>query len=114
MSATEIINNPIWWRGPKFLNSPEPIQPENINVTLPLDDPETKKLTVLTTAAEAKRQDIVLTRLQYFLDWHCAKKAIAVCLRFKKKLKAGKMKAKGPVQSTRYITVDTKRFTKLK
>ena len=49
------------------------------------DDPEVKQ--VASFATHMKEYDTLLKRLEYFSDWHRAKKAIAVCLCLQEKFR---------------------------
>ena len=86
LNVNEMINSSLWWKGPAFLSTKDvpPIPAESIQ--LGSDDPEVKKVTVLATTATRDNHADVLTRLEYFSNWHKAKRAIAVCLRFKQML----------------------------
>ena len=86
MSASQLLSSSMWWEGPPFLRSHA--VPENKVETVISDtDPEVnRKATVYATEVK----DIyvgILKRLEYFSDWHKAKRAIALCLRYKEKLK---------------------------
>jgi hypothetical protein len=87
-SAKELIHNSLWWKGPVFLSTAETLTPVTPITDLVPDDPEIKKATVLaSTLIRHEEYADILTRLEYFSSWHKVKRAIAVCLRFKQKLK---------------------------
>ena len=96
MSATEMIDKGLWWKGPDFLQDEE-IQPEEIPIdTELLSDPEVKKTRVLSTKALPQTEKSLDDRLKYFSSWQRARRAIAVCLRFKRKLLERKTKKTEP------------------
>ena len=79
LTSQELINNTRWWNGPDFLWKPVldlPFSPEN---------PEARKTAVL--ASKFAERPVLLERIEYFSDWHRAKKAIALCFLFMQKLK---------------------------
>ena len=87
MSAEDLISATEWWNGPKFLWEPIDYDQECINeetAVLPPDDPETKK--VSSFAIQAEEEFVITDRLQHLSNWHKAKKAVAACLRLKRKL----------------------------
>lgn len=80
ISAQVLIQSHLWWKGPAFLS--------NSNLTLTqechpvyVDDPELKKSVVHSTTTEPKYADLV-ERLEYFSDWHRARKSVALCRRY--------------------------------
>lgn len=86
-----------WLRGPDFLWQPFPYQVQIESKPQPLDpgDPEVKKVTSLMThTSKGYPSHFETSRLDRFSNWFRAKRAIAVCLRFKCCLKKGK-KSKG-------------------
>ncbi|XP_006814407.1 uncharacterized protein LOC102800583, partial [Saccoglossus kowalevskii] len=87
LGIKELIQSSLWWKGPEFLSTAEILLPtEGCAIDLEANDPEVKKVTVLTTQVKPECFVDILTRLQYFSSWHKAKRAIAVCLRLKQKL----------------------------
>lgn len=86
-----------WLRGPDFLWQPFPYQVQIESKPQPLDPgaPEVKKVTSLMThTSKGYPSHFETSRLDRFSNWFRAKRAIAVCLRFKCCLKKGK-KSKG-------------------
>ena len=79
--------NSRWLHGPEFLwkESDWPIQEEQ-PTSLSADDPEVRKVTSFATQA-SKSYSNTLSRLEYFSEWHHAKRAIANCLNLKEFLK---------------------------
>ena len=70
------------------------------------DDPEVKKVVAHTAQAKPAFSNF-LDRIGYFSDWHRAKRAVAVCLRFRDILKARVVK--GPVNIGSDKTLSAKR-----
>ena len=87
LSAQPLIDSKQWWFGPDFLWSDFDAQfgkidgEEAVNVLVP-DNTKLKKSSVLATKVD-KRSDLV-ERLNRFSNWHKAKVAMALCLRYKK------------------------------
>ena len=82
-----------WLRGPDFLWRPLPYQVQIDLKPQPLDpdDPEVKKVTSLMThTSKGYPNHFETSRLDSFSNWFQAKRAVAVCLRFKRCLKEGK------------------------
>ena len=77
--------NSTWLKGPNFLWKPE------VSATIPQgldiehDDPELKRGQSFSVSAKCVAASM-LEHLEYFSDWHRAKRAIALCLRFKRML----------------------------
>lgn len=63
LGANKLIRSNRWWNGPNFLLQPLPDQP-NFDPQLSSDDPEVRKITVLTT---------LLDCIEHFSDWYQAK-----------------------------------------
>ncbi|KAK3730332.1 hypothetical protein QZH41_006955 [Actinostola sp. cb2023] len=82
-----------WLKGPDFLWKESQWPAATItgkNEVEPfLNDPEVKKAVVMATASSSseEEEDALLVRLEYFSDWHRAKRAIALCIRYVQKLK---------------------------
>ena len=81
-TAKDLMMNELWWKGPAFLMSREPL-PSSPVPELPTDHCELKKATVLTTRVKCEPNTDWLLILNKFSSWIKAKKAIAVCLRLK-------------------------------
>ncbi|XP_037799460.1 uncharacterized protein LOC119594502 [Penaeus monodon] len=82
----ELIEHSLWWNGPKFLweldydaNLPF------VNVNVQENDPEVKRIS--SYKIQTKENTSILPRLEYFSDWHRAKKAVALCLRLQRRFK---------------------------
>ena len=88
-----------WLKGPKFLWSPGAYQTEVEKNLQPLgsDDPEVKRASLVTQTSVTHAVHFETSRVDRFSDWFREKKAIAVCLRLKQRLK-GEMKAEQVVK----------------
>ncbi|XP_064639582.1 uncharacterized protein LOC135494836 [Lineus longissimus] len=84
-NARELIDSQLWWKGPAFLSTLKPLSPCKID-NLGEGDPEIKKMTTLATGAVIEADIGLLPRLQRFSSWYKAKRAVAVCLKFKERL----------------------------
>lgn len=83
------LSSSSWLKGPSFLwKYEQPKRSEDNNLyTLSQEDPEVKQVQVHSTVASDVNMATILQRLEYFSDWHRSKKAIALCMKFIKKLK---------------------------
>ena len=81
-----------WLTGPNFLWSLGAYQTEVEENPQPLDsdDPEVKRASLVTQRSETHPVHFEISRLDRYSDWFRAKRAIAVCLRLKQRLKEGK------------------------
>ena len=88
--ATPIeLSNSVWFTGPKFLwQSQLPVGTSSPEAYADLSgDPEVKGTICLASSLKLVQQGTILERLEYFSDWERAKRAVALCLRFKDLLK---------------------------
>ena len=78
-----------WLRGPSFLWNCGPYRVQEENTPEPLDpnDPEVKASTLVTQSDESYPNYFETARLDRFSDWSRVRKAVAVCLRFKRLLR---------------------------
>ena len=77
-----------WLNGPAFLWKDESEWPkvhDTRNIPLSKDDPELKK-TVSCATGTVEREASPTGILDYFCDWHRAKRAVALCLRYLNRL----------------------------
>ncbi|XP_047473555.1 uncharacterized protein LOC125028204 [Penaeus chinensis] len=82
----QLIEHSLWWNGPNFLWEPDyNANPSFVNVNVQENDPEVKNISSYKT--QTKESTSILPRLEYFSDWHRAKKAVALCLRLQCKFK---------------------------
>ena len=84
LEAQELVNNKRWWNGPDFLWMPRHDKP-TLNFVVSPEDPEVKKISVLTTSAAER--STVLQCVERFSNWHRAKRVIAICLLFVDRMK---------------------------
>ena len=106
MTAREFLGNQRWLSGLQFLWN---VKLNLINHPVSDEDPEVKSNVFLTQAAPGKPCTIV-ERLEYFSDWHRAKRAIVVILRCQKRWKASRSQpdeeSEPPAASTDTLTVE--------
>ena len=87
LTAREFLGNQPWLSGPQFLwNVQLDLTTEN-NHQVSDNDPEVRANVFLTQTAPSKPCTTV-ERLEYFSDWHRAKRAIAVIMRCQRRWKA--------------------------
>ena len=86
LSPQDLIDSR-WLNGPPFLWQRElPNRNDDVNLDISPDDPEVKKVQAFTTGAQHERMATISERLEYFSDWHRAKRAVAACMKFKASL----------------------------
>ena len=90
--ADELITCDKWWHGPEFLLSKEPLPLTDNTIILSKNDPEVKKVTAHLADVKHDTTFDLSARLKYFSSWHRAKRAVAICLRFKARLRARTIK----------------------
>ena len=79
-SPEDLVNNSRWLSGPPFLWERElPNRNEDVNLDISPDDPEVKKVHVFATKTHPERMATISEPLEYFSDWHRAKRAVAAC-----------------------------------
>ena len=78
-----------WICGPEFLQKNENEWPANDSSKreVPSDDPEVKKATIMATISDTRYPSIE-ERIDRFSSWHKAKRAVAMCIQYVRKLKA--------------------------
>lgn len=84
LGANELIRSERWWNGPNFLWKPLPNE-TNFDPQVSPDDPEVRKVTVLASTS-AEHSDLI-DDIKHFSDWFHAKRVIALCLLFSRKMK---------------------------
>ena len=87
MTADDIKDSSEWWNGPRFLMSNESLPEQKAENVLDDADPEVWKPTVYQVSVKASPRFKLCERLKYFSDWHRARRAIALCLKLKQKLR---------------------------
>ena len=87
LNARHFLQKSRWIKGPDFLWESENHWPEQDSYERELDptSPEVKKITVNTTVAEEKKD--MLSRLERFSSWQRLKTGIALCMKYKQRLK---------------------------
>ena len=103
-----------WIRGPNFLWDEESKWPNGDleNVSLPQDDPEMKKSVVTTTATSEVSFPDLDKRIESFSDWCRAKRAVALCRKYVRKLKT-RINGGGVQEPTEINVVDLEAAGKL-
>ncbi|XP_060081073.1 uncharacterized protein LOC132560424 [Ylistrum balloti] len=88
-TADDLVKHTNWLRGPEFLWKNDPFVECDIldKPVLSPDDPEVKKVQVFDTVVEPASEGSLLDCLEYFSDWTRAKRAVALCLEFKRMLR---------------------------
>ena len=80
LSPQDLVNNSRWLSGPPFLWERElPNRNEEVNLDISPNNPEVKKVHVFATKTHPERMATISERLEYFSDWHRAKRAVAAC-----------------------------------
>ena len=98
VTAEELVDNDLWWHGPAFLTSPVlprdegPYEMEN-------DDPEVRSRPAVSFAVAVQEFSGIPQRLEYFSNWWRAKRAVALCILYMKKLRHRVLVKRGAVQS---------------
>jgi len=88
MSAKDFVEKSKWLKGPAFLSQEDDewLDKESYEDNVDPDSPEVKKVRVNATKVKEEYSSI-LERLERFSSFHRAKVAVAVCLKYKKRLK---------------------------
>ena len=89
LNADEFVNSTTWLNGPEFLwkESIPQSKPENFSDMVNPEDPELKVVKSFSCKMERFRAYSLLERLEFFSSWDRAKLAVALCLRYKAKLR---------------------------
>lgn len=87
MSPKDFVEKSEWIKGPDFLREPKVsrLKEENYEDHVVPDFPEVKKLSVNTSTV--KESFDIVSRPSRFSSWQKAKIAVALCLRYKRKLR---------------------------
>lgn len=88
LTAQELVESKLWWKGPRFLSTTD-TPPCLESIELSPEDPEVKRTEVFSLSTNVKTvpQALLQERLKYFSSWNKAKRAVAVCVRYKAILK---------------------------
>ena len=86
LTTREFLDSERWLSGPSFLHNPK-LEPLNsVEHPLSQDDPEVKT-TVLATQTSIENFSTIPERLEYFSEWHRAKRAISAIIRWQQRTK---------------------------
>lgn len=88
ITAKEFVESSRWISGPEFLWTPKDQWPppiEDQDLAMLSDDPEVKKVTSYATSTQEPWN--LDESLSYFSVWHRACGAVAICLRYKRRLR---------------------------
>ena len=98
MSPKDFVEKSQWIQGPDFLRKPTSswLKEKSYKDTVDPDSPEVKSTKVNTCVV--KESDVIVERLLRFSSWHKAKVAVALCLKYKRKLRE-KVMSKGKESS---------------
>jgi hypothetical protein len=87
LTAREFLDSERWLSGPSFLQNPQLDPVDAVEHPLSQDDPEVKR-TVLATQTSIDNFLTIPERLEYFSEWHRAKRAIAAIMRWQQRTKS--------------------------
>ncbi len=86
LTTREFLDSERWHSGPSFLHNPQ-LEPFNsVEHPLSQDDPEVKT-TGLATQTSIENFSTIPERLEYFSEWHRAKRAISAIIRWQQRTK---------------------------
>ena len=84
----QLVNNHLWWHGPLFLTLSADLPLVDNEEVIDQQDPEVKKAATLMTKSSPTMEYATLQdRLQRFSTWFAAKRAVAICLRYIRRLR---------------------------
>ena len=109
LSARQLVDDDSrWLRGPDFLWHPGAYQAQVERSLQPLDpdDPEVKVSTLMTQTSKVYPDYFETARLDRFSSWFRAKRAVAVCLRLKDRLKERKKAVEGSPARYQQVNVE--------
>ena len=86
LQAATIKDCDLWWHGPRFLQEAEELPNEAEEIEPQDDDPEVKKRVLATSHQTERRTDDLADRVTVFSNWFKTKRAMAICLRYKRRL----------------------------
>lgn len=106
MTAQDLSNSR-WINGPTFLwkKDTQRLLDAQASYKLCEDDPEIKKSVAMATATTVNaRSGLIISslaeRVEYFSDWHRAKRSVALCMRYVKRLRERVNKTKSDEKTT--------------
>ncbi|XP_072175534.1 uncharacterized protein [Diadema setosum] len=104
LTARELVDSSTWLAGPSFLHEKGKfLPPVHLQLTVEETDPEVKKSTSFSTRAQAC-SNLDANRLSHLSSWYRAKRAVAICLRFKHRLQMREVKLKKSPTVTRPVS----------
>ena len=107
MSANNLMNSSIWFNGPEFLKETTTFLPNGDLFPVDDNDPEVKKVQVLST--ETEPIEPFIARFERFSSWNRLRRTIGYCflftkkLKYKIKLKHGQVNEKPPIMNVELI-----------
>ena len=103
MKADELHTR--WILGPKFLSSERSkwLNGDEPGQSFKSDDPEVKKSVVMATSLFDKAENTLVERESRFSDWHRARRALALSMKYTKRLKR---RTKGEPDQTVQISAE--------
>lgn len=99
-TTRELVESQLWWKGPAYLSSVNILPLKTEVEPVPDEDQEVKKSMVHSSTVKKPEFADLPERLEYFSDWHRARKAVALCRRYLARLKDRK------VDPTKPLTVE--------
>lgn len=106
LTAKQLLDdNYRWFRGPHFLWNPGAYQAEVGNTPEPLDpnDSGVKVSTPATQSEESFPHYLETVRLDWFSNWFKVRRAVAVCLRFKRLLRQRRIEKPTEAQGSKSV-----------
>ena len=113
LTAKQLLNDDSrWLRGPHFLWNCGPYQVQVKNTPEPLDpnDPEVKVSTLVTQSDESYPDFFETTRLDRYSDCLRVRRAVAVCLRFKRLLREKRVQKTTEAQTSKSMEDSSKSY----
>ena len=113
LTAKQLLNDDSrWLRGPHFLWNCGlyQAQVENTPELLDPNDPEVKVSTLVTQSAESYPDFFETARLDRYSDWLRVRRAVAVCLRFKRLLREKRVQKTTEAQTSKSVEDSSKSY----
>ena len=88
MPAKDFVEKSKWLKGPEFLKQEDDkwLKKENHEENVDPDSAEVKEVKVNSATVKEERSSL-LQRLMRFSSWHAAKVAVALCLKYRRRLR---------------------------
>ncbi|XP_055589536.1 uncharacterized protein LOC129741775 [Uranotaenia lowii] len=101
ISPAAIIENELWWKGPRWLAQPESSWPINIPIEISDDTSLERKVTVATAALQPESDEFLDRYLSHFSEFHTMLRCTAIVRRFLRHLRCRKASVdSGPLSCT--------------